>query len=88
MSDFNKVKITSDSGITVLSENGIKVIDKKETLIEPGFRITCKECGFKFFIGESNKKWYEENNMVMPKKCWHCRKKNKERNAKVENGGA
>jgi len=68
----------------------VENIENKEIIIGevvPGYRITCK-CGFKFFLSQENKNWYEENGMQPPKKCWHCRKKNKERNAKIENIGA
>lgn len=52
--------------------------------VVPGYRITCT-CGFRFFVSESNRQWYESQGLQMPKHCYKCRLRRKERAAK-ENG--
>lgn len=61
------------------------VAEKKEVKIERGVRIACKSCSFKFFLSDENAEWYKAQGLNTPVRCWHCRKKNKEENAKVEN---
>ena len=87
MGNVSEIKVTSDSGITILSENGFKGIEKKEVKIERGVRITCKSCNFKFFLSDENAGWYKSQNMCLPLHCWHCRKARKSKNEKV-NGEA
>lgn len=38
---------------------------------------TCKDCGDKFTIEESEARWFEEKGMTLPKRCAECRKKRK-----------
>lgn len=35
--------------------------------------IECKDCGHDFTIEPAEKKWYEDHEMTLPKRCKTCR---------------
>ncbi|MEG1142005.1 MAG: zinc-ribbon domain containing protein [Clostridia bacterium] len=44
-----------------------------------GIKIRCKECGRPWTITEGEVTWYQEKGFELPKRCYLCRKKAKER---------
>ena len=54
----------------------------KEEPKDIAYRAVCKTCGKEFYLTKPNYDWFMEKGYELPKKCFKCRKANKQDNAK------
>jgi ribosomal protein L33 len=44
----------------------------------------CIQCESDFYVTEKDQSFFKDKGLELPKRCWHCRKKNKEEAAEAK----
>lgn len=79
--DFSHDPVTnlydSDSSHNTHEDIVIEGTKRLNTMIARGDYnlVKCRDCNRYFLLPKSEKKWFEERNLVAPKRCPRCRKR-------------